>query len=93
LIALQFILTYVPGLNHVFGMAGMKWWQWFVCIGIGLFIFIVCEFEKWLRRLAHKWSSKKKSRAKKLIKKEEEAKRNERVEEGEINGKEDELIK
>ncbi|KAK2961132.1 putative Cation-transporting ATPase pma1 [Blattamonas nauphoetae] len=27
-IGLQFILTYIPGLNTVFGMGPMNWWQW-----------------------------------------------------------------
>ncbi|KAK2940858.1 ion-transporting P-type ATPase [Blattamonas nauphoetae] len=53
-IGLQFILTYILGLNTVFGMCPMNWWQWFICLGAAIVIFILAEIEKTIRRCAHK---------------------------------------
>ncbi|KAK2962732.1 ion-transporting P-type ATPase [Blattamonas nauphoetae] len=60
-IGLQFILTYIPGLNTVFGMGPMNWWQWFICLGAAIVIFILAEIEKAIRRCAHKQSAKRKA--------------------------------
>ena len=54
LLVFQLALTYIPGLNTLFGMAPMKWYQWVFPIALGAFIFLIVEFEKWMRRWHHR---------------------------------------
>jgi Ca2+-transporting ATPase len=54
----QIAFTYLPLFNRIFHTAPVRAEAWFYIVGIGVFTFVVVEFEKWLRlrasQAAHK---------------------------------------
>lgn len=50
LIILEVIITYVPFFNHILKTSPLELHYWLIPIGIGLFVFIAVEIEKWFTR-------------------------------------------
>jgi Ca2+-transporting ATPase len=46
---LQLFYTYVPFMNAAFQSEALSFKDWFFIIGVGLFIFLIVEIEKWTR--------------------------------------------
>ncbi|UBH08686.1 HAD-IC family P-type ATPase [Macrococcus armenti] len=50
LIILEIVITYVPIFNRILKTAPLELHYWLIPIGIGLFVFIAVEIEKWFTR-------------------------------------------
>jgi Ca2+-transporting ATPase len=50
ILVLQLAFIYVPFMNRVFGTVPIGWDEWWRAILMGLIVFPVVSFEKWLRR-------------------------------------------
>ncbi|TWT91491.1 cation-transporting P-type ATPase [Stieleria varia] len=51
MIALQLAFTYVPAMNRMFDSAPIGQDKWLLILGVGVLIYSVVGFEKWLRRM------------------------------------------
>ena len=50
MVALQMLMTYLPGMNRLFGTAPFPAEEWLWIILVGVVIHVAVEMEKWIRR-------------------------------------------
>ena len=50
MVALQMLMTYLPGMNQLFGTAPLPAEEWLWIILVGVVIHVAVELEKWIRR-------------------------------------------
>lgn len=52
--ALQFAVLYIPGLNDIFKLVALNWWELLIVFGLSFSIVIIMEIYKLIRRLRNK---------------------------------------